>query len=261
MTTSNQNSINSLTKPLKIGLLIIGDEVLSGKRQDKHLAQANSLLQPRGLAVNWVKIVGDEPDFLVQTLKDSFDSNTVVFSFGGIGATPDDRTRQSAAAALALPIERHPEAVAEIEAQFGAEAYPQRIHMAEYPKGADIIPNFYNRVPGFSIQNHHFMPGFPMMAKPMMEWVLDTYYCDFFTTPTIELGIKIINGQESEWVSFMEQFEHDFPHLRLFSLPSILKDETRTMDLGVEGKAEEAKTGCDVIIAEANNRGAIWQPL
>ncbi|WP_321325215.1 competence/damage-inducible protein A [Thiomicrorhabdus sp.] len=246
---------------LKIGLLIIGDEVLSGKRQDKHLAQATSLLQPRGLSLSWVKIVGDEPDFLVKTLQESFATDTVVFSFGGIGATPDDRTRQSAAAALGVSIERHPEAVAEIEAQFGKEAYPQRIHMAEYPKGAEIIPNFYNRVPGFSIHNHHFMPGFPMMAKPMMEWVLNHYYSEYYQSPTIEKGIKIFNGQESEWVEFMEQFEEQFPQLRLFSLPSILADETRTIDLGVEGLEVDVLQGYQVIIKEANSRNASWKPL
>ncbi|BCN92346.1 damage-inducible protein [Thiomicrorhabdus immobilis] len=261
MNTSTTNIAESLSAPLKIGLLIIGDEVLSGKRQDKHLAQANSLLQPRGLALSWVKIIGDEPGFLVQTLQESFASDTVVFSFGGIGATPDDRTRQSAALALDLPIERHPQAVAEIEAQFGDAAYPQRIHMAEYPKGAEIIPNFYNRVPGFSIRHHHFMPGFPMMAKPMMEWVLNEYYRDFYRSPTVEMGIKIINGQESEWVEFMESFEQAFPNLRLFSLPSILNDDTRTMDLGVEGQVEEAQAGCEAIIAEANRRGAKWELL
>ncbi|MEA1987990.1 MAG: competence/damage-inducible protein A [Pseudomonadota bacterium] len=246
---------------MQIGLLIIGDEVLSGKRQDKHLAQANSLLQPRGLALSWVKIVGDEPDFLVKTLKESFASDTVVFSFGGIGATPDDRTRQSAALALGLPIARHPEAVAEIEAQFGEEAYPQRIHMAEYPQGAEIIPNFYNRVPGFSIQHHHFMPGFPMMAKPMMEWVLNQYYSDCYQSPTIEKGIKIFNGQESEWVEFMENFEKQFPQLRLFSLPSIAKDDSRTIDLGVEGIESDVLQGYKVIIEEAKLRNSSWQPL
>jgi len=249
------------TRSIKIGLLIIGDEVLSGKRQDKHLAQANSLLQPRGLALSWVKIVGDEPEFLVKTLKESFASDTVVFSFGGIGATPDDRTRQSAALALGLPIERHPEAVAEIEAQFGEEAYPQRIHMAEYPRGADIIPNFYNRVPGFSIQNHHFMPGFPMMAKPMMEWVLNQYYSDCYQSPTIEKGIKIFNGQESEWIDFMEKFEKQFPQLRLFSLPSIAEDDSRKIDLGVEGLESDVLQGYQVIIEEAKRRDSNWQPL
>jgi len=258
----NRSGSNSMQQnSLKIGLLIIGDEVLSGKRQDKHLAQANNLLQPRGLSVHWVKIVGDEPEFLTQTLKDSFATDTVVFSFGGIGATPDDRTRQCAALALDLPIERHPEAVTEIEDQFGDDAYPQRIHMAEYPKGAEIIPNFYNRVPGFSIQNHHFMPGFPMMAQPMMEWVLNHYYSEFYQSPTIEKGIKIYNGQESDWVEFMQAFEIQFPMLRLFSLPSIHADETRTIDLGIEGLEADVLQGYQVIIQEANVRKATWEPL
>jgi len=246
---------------MQIGLIIIGDEVLSGKRQDKHLLQANSLLKPRGLHLSWIKIIGDEPNLLQKTLEESFASDSVVFCFGGIGATPDDRTRQCAAAALRLPVVLHPEGAAEIEAQFGEDAYPQRIHMAEYPQGADIIPNFYNRVPGFSIQHHHFMPGFPMMAKPMMEWVLNQYYSDHYQSPTIEKGIKLINGQESEWVEFMEQFEVAFPTLRLFSLPSILPDDRRTIDLGVEGLEADVLKGYAALIAEARHRNAEWQPL
>ena len=246
---------------MNIGLIIIGDEVLSGKRQDRHLMQANALLKPKGLSLSWVKIVGDDPEALVQTFKQSFATGDVVFCFGGIGATPDDRTRQSAAKALDLPIKRHPEAVAEIEAQFGENAYPQRVLMADYPEGAEIIPNAYNRVPGFSIQNHHFMPGFPMMAKPMMEWVLNQYYCDAFQSPMIEKGIKIFNGHESEWIEFMELFETRFPELRLFSLPSILADDSRTMDLGIEGPPEKVLQGYEVIVTEAEKRAVEWQPL
>ena len=100
-----------------------------------------------------------------------------------------------------------------------------------------------------------------MMAKPMMEWVLDTYYKQACQKPTIEKGIKIINGQESEWIGFMESFEIQFPQLRLFSLPSILEDETRTIDLGVEGFEEEAELGYQVIIDEAEKRQAEWRPL
>ncbi len=245
----------------KIGLIIIGDEVISGKRQDKHLAQANALLHPRGLQLSWVRILGDEPEFLTQTLRESFAQGGLVFCFGGIGATPDDRTRQSAALALGLPIERHPQAVAEIEAQFGDGAYPQRIHMAEYPKGAAIIPNFYNRVPGFSIQNHHFMPGFPMMAKPMMEWVLDHYYADYQQTPNIEKAIRLINGQESEWVDFMQKFELAYPDLRLFSLPSISDDDKRTVELGVEGKESDVLKGYEALVTEAERRQCEWLPV
>lgn len=244
-----------------IGLIIIGDEILSSKRQDKHLANTNELLKPRGLHLSWVHILGDEPTLLEQTLKNSFAKGDIAFCFGGIGATPDDRTRQCAAAALGLPIERHPEAVKEIEAQFGETAYPQRIHMAEYPKGASIIPNFYNRVPGFSIQNHHFMPGFPMMSKPMTEWALDTYYTDLFGEPSVERAIRLIGGQESDWVLFMEAFEVQFPQLRLFSLPTINSRDERAIELGVEGMQSLAEQGLQVIIEEAQRRKAPWEAL
>jgi molybdopterin-biosynthesis enzyme MoeA-like protein len=244
-----------------IGLIIIGDEVLSGKRQDRHLMQANELLRVRGLSLSWVQILGDEPGRLRQALQKSFASNSVVFCFGGIGATPDDRTRQCAAEALDLPLELHPEGVAEIEAQFGDEAYPQRIRMAEYPQGATIIPNEYNRVPGFSIHDHHFMPGFPMMAKPMMAWVLDNLYDEWFQTPTVEQGVRIFQGHESDWIAFMEQFEQTFPDLRLFSLPSIRSDGKRWIELGVEGVPDQVASGLEAIVSEVTARGADWEYL
>ena len=106
------------------GIYIIGDEILSGKREDKHLQQAIAILQARGLTLSWARYLGDDSTLLISSFKNSFASNDIVFSFGGIGATPDDLTRQAAADALGLPISRHAEAVAEIEAQFGAEAYP-----------------------------------------------------------------------------------------------------------------------------------------
>lgn len=244
----------------RIGLTIIGDEILSGKRQDKHLAQANELLRARGLSLSWVRFLGDEAGLLTESLQQSFSTDDIVFCFGGIGATPDDRTRQSAAKALALPLERHPDAVREIEAQFGDEAYPQRIRMAEYPQGSAIIPNFYNRVPGFSIQNHHFMPGFPMMAKPMMAWVLENHYADLKQPARVERALLLIDGQESEWVTFMEDFEARFPQLRLFSLPSIDKQDRRSIELGVEGEECDVLRGYEELVKEADRRGCQWHP-
>jgi molybdopterin-biosynthesis enzyme MoeA-like protein len=128
---------------------------------------------------------------MIASFKRSFNSNDIVFSFGGIGATPDDYTRQAAADALEVPIVRHQAAVAEIEAQFGEGAYPKRVIMADFPQGAGLIPNPVNRVAGFSAglenkkqpsqkHNHYFVPGFPAMAHPMMAWVLDTHYSHLF---------------------------------------------------------------------------------
>ncbi len=243
----------------RVRLLIIGDEILSGKRQDRHLAQANELLKPRGLRLCGVTILGDEAKRLTAFLRDSFATNDTVFCFGGIGATPDDRTRQCAAEALSLPLERHPEAVAEIEAQFGEQAYPMRVRMAEYPKGAAIIPNEYNRVPGFSIQNHYFMPGFPIMAKSMMAWVLEHYALENRKHQCIEKSIRMFNEHESDWIVFMEQFEKQFPNLRLFSLPSIHEDGLRSIELGVEGEESEVLKGIKALIQEAEFRGCVWR--
>lgn len=250
-----------MTAQVRFGLVIIGDEIMSGKRQDRHLANLSALLKPRGLSLSWVRILGDEAGLLIDTLKQTFASGDVVFCCGGIGATPDDRTRQSAAAALNVPLMFHPDGVAEIEAQYGESAYPQRVRMAEFPQGSAIIPNAFNRVPGFSINQHYFMPGFPQMSQPMMEWILDSYYADARQQPTVERAIRLIDGVESEWIEFMEQFEARFPSLRLFSLPHIATDGRRYIELGVEGEPELADSGLKVIMGEVTLRHHAWESI
>ena len=123
-----------------IGIYIIGDEILSGKRQDGHLSKVIDILSARGLQLSWAQYLGDDPAQITTAFKTSFAKNDIVFCFGGIGATPDDFTRQCAADALNVPIERHTGAVAEIVAQFGEGAYPKRVFMANFPQGANLIP-------------------------------------------------------------------------------------------------------------------------
>src|SRR6476661_8313003 len=170
------NPIPPLPDSAAVGLVIVGDEILSGKRADKHMPKLIELLAARGLQPGWAEYVGDAPDRITATLERAFSSGDIVFSYGGIGATPDDHTRQCAGNALGLPLVLHPEAESEIRARFGAETTAQRLKMGEFPQGSEIIPNPVNRVPGFSIRNHHFVPGFPQMAWPMIEWVLDERY-------------------------------------------------------------------------------------
>ncbi|HEX6529361.1 MAG TPA: competence/damage-inducible protein A, partial [Burkholderiales bacterium] len=162
------------------GAFIIGDELLVGKRQDKHLPFVIEALAKRGLRLSWACYLGDEPQRITDALKKSLGSSDVVFSFGGIGATPDDHTRQCAAAALGVSLEIHRDAEREIRARFGGEVTPQRLQMGEFPAGSRIIPNPVNRIPGFTVGHHHFVPGFPQMAWPMVEWVLDTKYRERF---------------------------------------------------------------------------------
>ena len=164
---------------MRFGAIVIGDEILSGKRQDKHMAKAIETLGARGLELAWCQYLGDDPDLIVSTLERTLACDDVVFSFGGIGATPDDHTRLCAARAAGVGLELHPDAEAEIRARFGADITPRRLMMGEFPIGSEIIPNPYNRIPGFTLRRHHFLPGFPQMAWPMMAGcsIRDTRRC------------------------------------------------------------------------------------
>jgi molybdopterin-biosynthesis enzyme MoeA-like protein len=246
---------------LNFGAIIIGDEIMSGKRQDKHFSQLIKILEARGLALSWCDHIGDDPARIVATLQRTFAGSDVVFSFGGIGATPDDHTRQCAAQALGVPVERHPEAVAELEARFGAEAYPKRVLMAEFPRGAGIIPNPYNRVPGFFVAQHYFVPGFPVMAWPMVEWVLDNRYAEHFhPAPKVERSILVFGSTESGLLDLMNDIVARYPRLKLFSLPSIGEDgQRRHIELGVKGNPEDAERAIGEIGFEVTRLGGEWK--
>jgi molybdopterin-biosynthesis enzyme MoeA-like protein len=221
---------------MAFGAIIIGDEILSGKRQDKHLAKVIDTLKIRGLELSWADYIGDEPARITATLKRTFATKDIVFSFGGIGATPDDYTRQCAAAALGVPIARHAEAEAEIVARFGEAAFPKRVIMADFPHGADMIPNPFNRIAGFSVGTHYFLPGFPEMSWPMMEWVLDTQYKNLFhPTPRDEKIIVIENGNEGDLLDLMNQVVASYDKLKLSSLPQFVVGGGRRLELSVRG--------------------------
>jgi molybdopterin-biosynthesis enzyme MoeA-like protein len=244
------------------GIYIIGDEILSGKRQDKHLTQAISILKARGLSLAWAEYLADDPERLTEHFKRSLANGDIVFSFGGIGATPDDFTRQSAAAAANLPIERHAGAVAEIEARFGESAYPNRVLMTDFPAGVSLIPNPINRVAGFSLglnpaqPTHHFLPGFPEMAHPMMEWVLDHYYSQHFHQYTIVEASILVTSTESQLLSIMQDIVVRYPTLKLFSLPRLT--EIRQVELGVKGAENGVLQAINEIKASVTAAGFAW---
>ncbi|MFC3533046.1 competence/damage-inducible protein A [Vogesella facilis] len=206
---------------MKTGALIIGDELLSGKRQDKHMAALIRILAARGMKLAWAEYLGDDPQRIEAALGRAFDSGDLVFSFGGIGATPDDHTRGCAARALGELLTVHPQARQLIEGRFGADAYPHRINMGAFPASASIIPNPVNQIPGFSCRDVHFVPGFPSMAWPMVEWVLDTHYRQLFSdAPDVEQGCIALEAREGDLISLMQEFVARYPTLRFSSLPS-----------------------------------------
>lgn len=209
----------------------------------------------------WARYEGDDRARLTSALCDSFARGDVVLSFGGVGATPDDHTRQAAALALELPLVRHAEAVASIEARFGDAAYPYRVLMAEFPQGASIIPNPVNGIASFSMRDHHFFPGFPEMAWPMLEWVLDTHYGNVQPVEETERAIVVHGAGESQLLPIMQENVERYPMLRLFSLPAFLPDGGRRLELGVRGDAAHVEEGIRHLIDGVSAAGFAWEPL
>jgi molybdopterin-biosynthesis enzyme MoeA-like protein len=267
---------------MNFGIIIIGDEILSGRREDKHLARAIALLGARGLQLAYADYVGDSPERITDTLRRAFVSGDVVFSFGGIGATPDDHTRQCAAAALQRTLVLHPQAkelirerMQDLARERGIPYEPERddnlhrLNMGVFPEGANIIPNPYNKIPGFYVLSDeprgakfragppqaelapaggsdphavgerggvYFVPGFPVMAHPMVEWVLDTQYSAHFRQDAWqENSIIVFGAMEASLTPLMEHIEAAHA-VKVFSLPSVDHPEFgRHIELGVKG--------------------------
>jgi molybdopterin-biosynthesis enzyme MoeA-like protein len=253
----------------RFGVVIVGDEILSGRRIDKHLVKVIELLTARGLELSWAQYVGDDRAAIAAVLARTMAGGDVVFVTGGIGATPDDQTRQAAAEARGVEVALHPEAERLIHARIlkiNAESanplpldspeHRQRMRMGEFPVGATIIPNPYNQIPGFSLDEHYFVPGFPVMAWPMLEWVLETRYADLFHhAPRAERSLLVFEMPESRVTPLMEQIEANFADIRVFSLPSVgdasIADSPdprvamraqRHIELGVKGPVDRVDT-------------------
>ena len=262
---------------MNIGLIIIGDEILSGRRQDKHLAKVIELLAARGLALAWARYVGDDRGMITAVLRDAFASGDIVFSCGGIGATPDDHTRQCAAAALDRPLVLHPGArdlivqrMRDVAAEQGLPFEPDRpdnlhrLNMGVFPQGAALIPNPYNKIAGFSAGSVHFLPGFPVMAWPMIEWVLDTLY------PALqgraaqrERSVIVYGSMEATLTPLMEEVERRFAGVKVFSLPCVDEQHAhgRHIELGVKGDAAQVAPAFEAMAQGVRALGAPFEPV
>jgi molybdopterin-biosynthesis enzyme MoeA-like protein len=270
---------------MNFGLIIIGDEILSGKREDKHLPKVIALLAARGLALSWVRMVGDDRARITACLQEALASGDVVFSCGGIGATPDDHTRQCAAAAAGLDLVLHPQAqelilarIREYDAERGVALAPdhpdtlQRLQMGVFPVGAEIIPNPYNKIPGFALRRAdvggavgagvYFVPGFPVMAWPMIEWVLDTHCAHLHTSQVQrEQSVIVFGAIEAALTPLMEAIEAEFDGIKVFSLPSVDHPQWgRHIELGVKGDAADLGAAYARLLEGLRTHGAELGP-
>jgi len=259
----------------KFRLIIIGDEILSGRRQDKHFSRCIEILAERGLELHAAEIITDARAHIAQTLERSFATDDIVFCCGGIGGTPDDQTRQAAAQALGVPLALHPEAEALItelcqeraargqgSADMSLPENQQRLQMGHFPQGAAIVPNPFNKIPGFFIKNHTFTPGFPVMAWPMIEWVLDHHYAQFHHQQhLVEHSFLVFGLPESRITPALEQLQQQWQGVKAFSLPSVGENGGRPhIELGVKGSPEHSSAAIQFLRHEVQRLGGELLP-
>ncbi len=201
----------------RLGLVIVGDEILNGRRQDKHFQYTMDLCAEWNAGLAYTLVLPDNLDVLVTHFKWAMAQPYPFFSCGGIGSTPDDVTRQAAAAAAGIELEQNAEARRILIERYGEEATEPRLRMVTFPVGCTLVPNPVNQVPGFGVANGYFLPGFPSMAAPMMRWILENHY---------EVGdekqrrtMTLPNAREADLADLMDAFVTDYPSVAFSSLP------------------------------------------
>lgn len=242
----------------QFGVVLVGAELLCGKRMDKHLPHVIQTLQARGMQVAWSRMVGDDQQQLVHELKTTQLDSLPVFCFGGIGATPDDRTRQAAAEAFGTRLVRHPDAGDMIKGRFGDGACRNRLRMGDLPEDCLLIPCPHNGVPGFTLFDHHFFPGFPSIAWPMLDWVLDHYY-SHEAAPDVEKSVRVMHACESELIDLMYELSASHPRARLFSLPHMA--EIKSIELGFRGVEDVVELAFSDLVTALTARALRFEGL
>lgn len=214
--------------------LIIGTEILNARREDKHFKFVRDELKKHGHELFASFIVRDE----LKLLQNCFelikaDKESVMFSFGGIGCTPDDITREIAAEIFtSKPLERHKEFEKDILDRFKDRAYPHRVHMADLPQNSSLLFNPVNNMSGFSIEDRFFFtPGFPEMAHPMIREVISKLFSNNILKHRLTLLAKT---SEETLISVMKLLPS---HIELSSLPRFI-DKKPNVELSLSGYDE-----------------------
>ena len=173
-------------QPVTAAILVIGDEILSGRTKDKNIGYIAEYLTAIGIDLKEVRVVSDDENAIVTALNALRAAYTYVFTTGGIGPTHDDITAECVAKAFGVSIDYHPEAmriISERAAKMGAEMNEARKRMARIPAGASLVENKVSGAPGFRIGNVTVMAGVPSIMQAMLDAV----------APTLKTGVKMLS--------------------------------------------------------------------
>jgi molybdopterin-biosynthesis enzyme MoeA-like protein len=202
--------------------LIIGTEILNGRRVDKHFEFVKNELAKYEHELFCSFVIKDDKK-LIQNCFELIkaDKNSILFSFGGIGSTPDDLTREIASKVFRnSPTIPHKKFLQDIIEKFKDEAYPHRIHMADLPPDSDLIYNPINNMSGFSLDDRFFfVPGFPVMAHPMINSIIAEKFC---TKKERFRRTMVAQTSENRLITLMQTLPS---HIELSSLPIFNNDK------------------------------------
>ena len=267
---------------ISFGLVIVGDEILSGKRADKHLPKVIELLAARGLQLAYADYVGDDPARITAALARAFAAarTPATWCFPAAASAPRRTTTRASAPprrwawtwrCIRRPKRLIRERMQDVAREQGVPYEPDRpdnihrLNMGVFPEGAAIIPNPYNKIPGFRVQAGagavHFVPGFPVMAWPMIEWVLDTHYGHLHQKSAYRKSVIVMGSMEAALTPLMEAIEAGHRGVKVFSLPSVDHPEYgRHIDLGVKGAPEAVNAAFPALLAGLHSFNAKLGP-
>ncbi len=200
------------------GLVVIGDEILSGRTHDKNIAQIASWLQVQGIRLAEVRVVPDVMARIVEAVNALREAYDYLFTTGGIGPTHDDITVDAVAEALGVEVVVHPKARAILEKYYAGKPgglTEARLRMARVPEGADLIPNRMSGAPGIKLGNVHLMAGVPHITAGMLDAL----------TGTLEGGAPLLTETigcwtpESEVADILRQVEKAHEQCQIGSYP------------------------------------------
>ena len=197
-------------------ILIVGDEILSGRTSDTNSGYLAKALGTRGVRVTQIAVVPDNEILIAQWLHQHHGLSDYVFVCGGIGGTPDDVTRSAVARACEVPLTRHPQAEKTLLEYYKERVNESRMTMADLPKGCTLIENTVTKAPGFKLENIYVFAGIPKILHAMWESIKH----EFEGKPLFEAEIKLKVG-EGEVAHFMTQLNKEFPLLELGSYPTL----------------------------------------
>lgn len=242
--------------PITAALLIIGDEILSGRTKDKNIGTIADFCTELGIDLKEVRVVSDETDDIVDAVNALRARYTYVFTTGGIGPTHDDITADAVAKAFNVELPINAEAQAILEERYqSVDVSPERLRMARIPVGGVLIKNFVSGAPGFIIGNVHVMAGVPKIMQAMLEDL----------APRLTVGVKMASRSvdcgvgESTVAAALENIQNQYPDIKIGSYPQMgqLPIYTQLVLRGRDEKlldeaTEKVRAMVDAIHAEKN---------